>query len=118
VSRIDAEALADCSIVLVRLQPSYNRLVSSSCVAPRTSEHWQNVGRRHITISQQLSIVTAQLLHAVFEIQWIVTENWSIFVRILYLWPPSVWLRPNFVVISSKKAGKMEPVVKGYGRYI
>jgi len=39
VSRIDAEALADCSIVLVRL----HRLVSSSCVAPRTSEHWQNV---------------------------------------------------------------------------
>jgi len=43
VSRIDAEALADCSIALVRLQRSYDRLVSSSCVAPRTSEHWQNV---------------------------------------------------------------------------
>jgi len=28
---------------LVRLQRSYDRLVSSSCVAPRTSEHWQNV---------------------------------------------------------------------------
>jgi len=36
VSRIDAEALADCSII-------YDRLVSSSCVAPRMSEHWQNV---------------------------------------------------------------------------
>jgi len=43
VSRIDAEALADCSIVLVRLQRSEDRLVLSSCVAPRTSEHWQNV---------------------------------------------------------------------------
>ena len=41
MSRIDAEALTDCSIiVLVRLQRSYDRLVSSSCVAPRTSEHW------------------------------------------------------------------------------
>jgi len=43
VSLIDTVALADCSIVLVQLQPSYDRLVSSSCVAPRTSEHWQNV---------------------------------------------------------------------------
>jgi len=44
VSRIDAEAPADCSIVLVRLQRSYKSpIVSSSCVARRTSEHWQNV---------------------------------------------------------------------------
>jgi len=43
VSRIDAEALADCSIIFVRLQRSYDRLVSSSCVAPRMSEHWQNL---------------------------------------------------------------------------
>jgi len=43
VSRIDSEAVADCYIVLVRLQRSYDRLVSSSCVAPRKSEHWQNV---------------------------------------------------------------------------
>jgi len=43
VSQIDTEALADCSIVLVRLQRRYNRLVTSSCVAPKTSEHWQNV---------------------------------------------------------------------------
>jgi len=43
VSRIDEEALADCSIALVWLQRSYDRLVSSSCVAPRTSEHWPNV---------------------------------------------------------------------------
>jgi len=40
VSRIDAVALADCSIVLVRLQRSYGRLLR-----PRTwhHEHWQNV---------------------------------------------------------------------------
>ena len=43
VSRIDAEALADCSLVLVQLQRSYDRGVSSLCVAPRMSEHWQNV---------------------------------------------------------------------------
>jgi len=30
LSRIDAEAPANCSIVLVRLQQSYDRLVSSS----------------------------------------------------------------------------------------
>jgi len=29
VSRIDADALADCSIVLVRLQRSYDRFTSS-----------------------------------------------------------------------------------------
>jgi len=43
VSRIDGEALADCSIILVRLQRSCDRPVSSVCVAPRTSGHWQNV---------------------------------------------------------------------------
>jgi len=43
VSQIDAEALADCSIVLVRLQRSYDRLVLSSCVPPQTSEHWQDI---------------------------------------------------------------------------
>jgi len=43
VSRIDGEALADCSIILVRLQRNCDRLVSSLCVAPRTSGHWQNV---------------------------------------------------------------------------
>ena len=43
VSRIDTEALADCSMVLVWLQRSYDRLVSSSCVAPRTSERWQSI---------------------------------------------------------------------------
>jgi len=41
VSQIDTVALADCSIVLVRLQRSYYCLVSSSCMAPLMSEHWQ-----------------------------------------------------------------------------
>jgi len=63
MSRIDAKALADCSVVLVRLQQSCDRLVSSSCVAPRTSEHWQrrrnglesgvahSVSRRHCFVN-------------------------------------------------------------------
>jgi len=42
VSQIEAEALADCSIVLVRLQRSYDLLVSSSkhLVVCRCSLHW------------------------------------------------------------------------------
>jgi len=43
VSRIDGEAPADCSIILVRLQRSCDRLLSSLCVAPRTSI-WKIIG--------------------------------------------------------------------------